>query len=172
MANTAIRGVPVHFGIDVDSWRWLRSQNAWRAPWPAYIVVPFRAQQHARNSVDFLCFTMARGHFAAFSCPTGCALTIGFSWFCNGPRAFCGTSMFNLMRAICWISFVLQWPAGISLHFHCPRALCVHVRGQRTRHGLYAMHACEHARAVDNFNARAWACGDFYGVQCICRNAQ
>ena len=118
MANTAIRGVPVHFGIDVDSWRWLRSQNAWRAPWPAYIVVPFRVQQHARNSVDFLCFTMARGHFAAFSCPAGCALTIGFSWFYNGPRAFCGTSMFNLMRAICWISFVLQWPAGISLHFH------------------------------------------------------
>ena len=93
MANTAIRGVPVHFGIDVDSWRWLRSQNAWRAPWPAYIVVPFRVQQHARNSVDFLCFTMARGHFAAFSCPTGCAATIRFSWF-------------------------LQWPALILWHFH------------------------------------------------------
>ena len=118
MANTAIRGVPVHFGIDVDSWRWLRSQNAWRAPWPAYIVVPFRVQQHARNSVDFLCFTMARGHFAAFSCPTGCALTIGFSWFYNGPRAFCATSMLNRMRAMRWISLVLQGPAGISLHFH------------------------------------------------------
>ena len=101
--------------------------------WPALILWHFHVQSYERNSLDFLCFTMARGHFAAFSCQTGCALTIGFSWFYNGPRAFCGTSMFNLMRAICWISLVLQWPAGNSLHFHGPRALRVRVRGASAR---------------------------------------
>ena len=85
---------------------------------PAGVSMSFRAQQYARNSLDFLCFTMARGHFATFSYPTGCALTIGFSWFYSGPRAFLWHFHVQYYAAIHWIFFVLQWPARISLHFH------------------------------------------------------
>ena len=148
MANTAIRGVPAHFDIDVDSWRWYEVvpkpecvacavarahggailcsivcaklvgfrgftiarahfaaffMSTWMCTnhwifvvlqWPARILCHFHAQSNARNALDFLSFTGARGHFAAFSCATECVATIRFSCFYNGPRSFCGISVF------------------------------------------------------------------------------
>ena len=51
----------------------------------------------------------------------------------RGPRTSWCHVVFNSMRAIRSISFVLQWPAGISLHFHGPRALRVRVHGASAR---------------------------------------
>ena len=96
--------------------------------WPARILWHFHVQSYARNLLDFLRFTMARGHFAAFSCPTGCAATIRFSWFYNGPRSFCGTSMFNRMSATRQISLFYNGPRAFRCIFiargHCA-CMCV-----------------------------------------------
>ena len=124
--------------------------------WPARILWHFHVESYARNLFDFLCFTMARGHFNTFSCPTGCAATIRFSWFYNGPRSFCGTSMFNRMSAT----------RQISLFYNGPRAFrCIFMaRGRCVCVCVGPAHA---AQFVRDARVRARTCSGQFQCACV-----
>ena len=131
---------------------------------------------------------VARLHGGSISCSTMCAQFVGCPWFCDGPRVFRCIFMSNWMCTNHWIFVVLQWPALILWHVHVQSYecnsldfLCFTVARrhfaalswpQRAEQFVRDARVRACARVVDNFNACAWACDNFCGVQRFCTNAQ